>query len=70
MGYFPKKELLEKYKLVDQYWNLLQALKTGDLAGYSTHLEIYFDYFYNNHTYSLLKDRGIVLAWRCLVKKV
>ncbi|KAG1455686.1 hypothetical protein G6F46_007073 [Rhizopus delemar] len=70
MGYFPKIELLEKYKLVDQYWNLLQALKAGDLAGYSTHLEIHFDYFYSNHTYSLLKDRGIVLAWRCLVKKV
>ncbi|CAO3659415.1 unnamed protein product [Rhizopus stolonifer] len=70
MGYFPHQKLLEKYSLMDQYWNLLQTLRNGDLNGYMNHLDTHFHYFYNNHTYILLKERGIVLAWRCLVKKI
>ncbi|CEI99550.1 hypothetical protein RMCBS344292_13636 [Rhizopus microsporus] len=70
MGYFPKKEYLIKYNLHNQYWPLIQALKKGDIASYLHHLYVYIDYFKGKYNVLLLRDRGIVLAWRCLVRRL
>ena len=63
-------QLLEEYDLVDPYRQLIQCLKVGNLQGYLDHLEAYFVYFYQHLTYVLLKERGIVLVWRCLIRNM
>lgn len=63
-------QVLEKYQLTAPYVNLLQTIRSGNMSGYLQHLETYFDYFYSNLTYLLLKERGIVLVWRCLIKNM
>jgi hypothetical protein len=70
LGYFPNIKLLEKYQLTAPYVNLLKTLKSGDIRGYLAHIENYFDYFFKNLTYLLLKERGVVLVWRCLIKNM
>jgi hypothetical protein len=70
MGYFPKKEYLIKYNLHNQYWPLIQALKKGDITSYLHHLYVYIGYFKGKYNVLLLRDRGIVLAWRCLVRRL
>ncbi|KAI8083291.1 uncharacterized protein B0P05DRAFT_536811 [Gilbertella persicaria] len=70
LGYFPKHALLETYNLVNPYLNLIQCLKVGNIQGYLDHLEIHFNYFYHHLTYVLLKERGIVLVWRCLIRNM
>lgn len=70
LGHFPSLQLLEMYGLTAPFANLLQTLRSGDLKGYLQHLETHFDYFYNHLTYLLLKERGIVLVWRCLIKNM
>ncbi|KAI9259305.1 hypothetical protein BY458DRAFT_534975 [Sporodiniella umbellata] len=70
MGYFPRLGLLAKYQLLDLYGPLLEAIKRGDMQRYLSHLENHFDYFYRHQTYLLLKERGIVLVWRSLIRKI
>ncbi|KAI7874777.1 uncharacterized protein EV154DRAFT_78518 [Mucor mucedo] len=70
LGHFPSLQLLETYELTAPYADLLKALRSGHLKGYLQHLETYFDYFYSHLTYLLLKERGIVLVWRCLIKNM
>jgi hypothetical protein len=70
LGTFPSVALLEKYNLVEPYVNLMKTMRSGDIRGYLRHIEQYFDYFYNHLTYLLLKERGIVLVWRCLIKNM
>ncbi|CAO3615233.1 unnamed protein product [Cunninghamella echinulata] len=69
LGKFPLPQLLMKYHLQEPFEPLIVALKTGDHEGFMQHLEDYFDFFYNTFTYVLLKSRGPVLLWRCLLKK-
>lgn len=68
LGHFPSMELLEKYQLAPPYVNLINTIRSGNIHGFLDHLETYFDYFYQRLTYLLLKERGIVLVWRCLLK--
>ncbi|KAI8355552.1 hypothetical protein BD560DRAFT_438080 [Blakeslea trispora] len=70
LGHFPSIHLLQKYNLEDPYKRLIECLKVGNIQGYLEHLETYFVYFYQHLTYLLLKERGIVLAWRCLVRNM
>ncbi|KAG2229035.1 hypothetical protein INT48_009591 [Thamnidium elegans] len=70
LGYFPSIELLQKYKLTERYLGLIQTIRTGNMRGYLQHLETHFEYFYHHLTYLLLKERGIVLVWRCLIKNM
>lgn len=68
LGHFPSIQLLEKYQLAPPYVNLINTIRSGNIHGFLDHLETYFDYFYHRLTYLLLKERGIVLVWRCLLK--
>lgn len=70
LGYFPQYQLLEKYQLVSPFSNLIKTIRSGDLNGFLEHLETYFEYFYHHLTYLLLKERGVVLVWRCLIKNM
>ncbi|KAL9546413.1 hypothetical protein MBANPS3_006674 [Mucor bainieri] len=68
LGHFPSIQLLEKYQLAPPYVNLINTIRSGNIHGFLHHLETYFDYFYHRLTYLLLKERGLVLVWRCLLK--
>ncbi|KAI8878751.1 hypothetical protein K501DRAFT_258040 [Backusella circina FSU 941] len=70
LGHFPSHTLLEKYQLTEQFSTLLHTLKCGNVAGYLAHLEQHVDYFYSKMTYFLLRERGVVLVWRCLIKNI
>ncbi|KAL7308845.1 hypothetical protein PS15m_010989 [Mucor circinelloides] len=70
LGHFPSTQLLEKYQLAPPYVNLINTIRSGNIHGFLQHLETYFDYFYSHLTYLLLKERGIVLVWRCLLRNV
>lgn len=70
LGHFPSIQLLEKYQIAPPYVNLMKAIRSGNIHAYLEHLEAYFDYFYSRLTYLLLKERGIVLVWRCLLKNM
>jgi hypothetical protein len=70
LGQFPSARLLDKYQLTDQFSHLLHTLKCGNVHGYLAHLEKHIDYFYGKMTYFLLRERGIVLVWRCLIKNM
>lgn len=70
LGHFPSIQLLEKYQLAPPYVNLINTIRSGNIHGFLQHLETYFDYFYSHLTYLLLKERGIVLVWRCLLRNV
>ncbi|KAI8098603.1 uncharacterized protein BX664DRAFT_3273 [Halteromyces radiatus] len=69
LGKSAKPQLLIKYNLLEPYGLLILTLKRGDYYGFQQHLEKYFDYFYGTFTYVLLRERGKVLLWRCLLKK-
>lgn len=69
LGKFPSSQLLLKYNLQEPFEPLITTLKLGDYEGYMQHLEDHFDFFYNTFTYVLLKSRGPVLIWRCLLRK-
>lgn len=70
LGHFPSAELLEKYQLTDKFGVLLSTIRSGNIQGYFQHLETHFEYFYHHLTYLLLKERGVVLLWRCLMKNM
>ncbi|CAO3653955.1 unnamed protein product [Mucor hiemalis] len=70
LGYFPSVQLLEKYQLAAPFVNMMKLIRAGDIHGYYEHIETHFNYFYSKLTYLLLKERGIVLVWRCLIKNV
>ncbi|KAI8642834.1 hypothetical protein BD408DRAFT_343521, partial [Parasitella parasitica] len=70
LGYFPSAQLLEKYQLAAPYANLVKTMRVGDIHGYLMHLDTYFEYFYSHLSYLLLKERGLVLVWRCLLNKL
>ncbi|KAI9487069.1 MAG: hypothetical protein EXX96DRAFT_627751 [Benjaminiella poitrasii] len=70
LGYFPTTQLLEKYQLVGPYLNLIQLIRSGNIHGYLQHIKKYFKYFYHHLTLLLLRERGTVLVWRCLIKNL
>lgn len=63
-------QLLEKYQLSAPFLNMMRLIRAGDIHGYYEHIETHFNYFYGKMTYLLLKERGVVLVWRCLIKNV
>ncbi|KAI7900741.1 uncharacterized protein BX663DRAFT_544623 [Cokeromyces recurvatus] len=70
LGYFPSVQLLEKYQLVGPYSNLIKMIRSGYIYGFLQHLKKYFHYFYHHLTFLLLRERGVVLVWRCLIKNL
>ncbi|CEP13448.1 hypothetical protein [Parasitella parasitica] len=70
LGHLPTIQLLEKYQLTAPYIDLMKALRSGNIHGYLMHLETHFQYFYSHFTYLLLRERGLVLLWRCLLYKL
>ncbi|KAI8988006.1 hypothetical protein BDF20DRAFT_300810 [Mycotypha africana] len=70
LGYFPSLMLLRKYQLEEYFAPLMRCIRSGHMAGFLHHLEAYFAYFYRHFTYLLLKERGVVLIWRCLIKNL
>ncbi|KAI8994854.1 hypothetical protein BDB01DRAFT_714750 [Pilobolus umbonatus] len=70
IGLMPSHQLLYQYNLVGPYDGLVTCLIQGDIEGYLSNLETHFHYFYQHFTYLLLKERGIVLVWRCLMRNL
>ncbi|KAI8374387.1 uncharacterized protein BYT42DRAFT_500193 [Radiomyces spectabilis] len=70
LGRFPMPQLLAKYQLQEQYLPLIVHLKSGNIAGYMSHIDQHFHYFYSTFTYMMLRERGTVLLWRCLIRKL
>ncbi|KAI7868710.1 hypothetical protein BDF14DRAFT_1790041 [Spinellus fusiger] len=70
LGHFPSTQLLTKYQLVEPFAGLIDTLKSGSLSAYFDHMDAHFGFFYSTFTYVMLRERGTVLLWRCLLKKL
>ncbi|RUS32590.1 hypothetical protein BC938DRAFT_474998 [Jimgerdemannia flammicorona] len=70
LGYRPTSQLLERYKLVDLFGPLIQAMLSGNVAQYVTALDAHMEWFLRMKSYLLLKERGKVIVWRNLFRKV
>ncbi|KAI9011949.1 hypothetical protein CLU79DRAFT_873663 [Phycomyces nitens] len=63
-------QLLTKYQLVTPFAGLVKTLKSGNLYEYLGHLDVHFEFFYKTFTYVMLRERGTVLVWICLLRKL
>ncbi|OAD72306.1 hypothetical protein PHYBLDRAFT_181790 [Phycomyces blakesleeanus NRRL 1555(-)] len=70
LGKFPSMQLLTKYQLVIPFAGLIQTLKSGNLYEYLNHLDVHFGFFYKTFTYVMLRERGTVLVWTCLLRRL
>ncbi|XP_011312106.1 PCI domain-containing protein 2 [Fopius arisanus] len=68
LGYMPKRSLLEKYSLME-FWELVEALKRGDLRKLETVMTKHESFFIAAGIY-LIVEKLKLLAYRNLFKKV
>ena len=68
MGVLPSNELLTKYNLV-QYFDLVKAIKSGDIKLFNTTLDKYQEYFIKKRVFLLLEKLRL-LTFRTLFKKM
>ncbi|KAF7730442.1 hypothetical protein EC973_002249 [Apophysomyces ossiformis] len=69
-GHFPNATLLNKYQLSGPFSELIRQMKLGNLHGYLAHIDKYFQFFYQSYTYVMLRERGTVLLWRSLLRRI
>ncbi|KAG6441418.1 PCI domain-containing protein 2 homolog [Manduca sexta] len=68
LGYMPAKHLLEKYDLL-QFWELVSAVKKGDLRGIDRVMEEHESFFIRAGIY-LIVEKLKITAYRNLFRKV
>lgn len=68
LGYMPKRSLLEKYNLME-FWELVEAVKTGDLRRLESIMAKHETFFIGAGIY-LIVEKLKLLAYRNLFKKV
>ncbi|KAJ2951987.1 hypothetical protein O0L34_g4250 [Tuta absoluta] len=68
LGFMPSKKLLQKYDLM-QFWDLVTAVKNGDLKGIDAVMEEHEGFFIRAAIYLIVEKLKIV-AYRNLFKKV
>lgn len=68
LGFMPVKHLLQKYDLM-QFWDLVSAVKNGDLRGIDTVMEEHEGFFIKAGIY-LIVEKLKITAYRNLFKKV
>ncbi|CAD6203489.1 GSCOCG00009788001-RA-CDS [Cotesia congregata] len=68
LGFMPKKSLLEKYNLME-FWDLVEAVKKGDLRKLETVMTEHESFFIGAGIY-LIVEKLKLLAYRNLFKKV
>ncbi|KAJ8733340.1 hypothetical protein PYW08_001638 [Mythimna loreyi] len=68
LGFMPTKHLLQKYELM-QFWDLVLAVKNGDLRGIDQVMEKYESFFISAGIY-LIVEKLKIYAYRNLFRKV
>ncbi|XP_043261708.1 PCI domain-containing protein 2 isoform X1 [Colletes gigas] len=68
LGYMPKHSLLEKYNLME-FWELMEAVKRGDLRNLEKVMEKHESFFIGAGIY-LIVEKLKIIAYRNLFKKV
>lgn len=68
LGYMPKKSLLEKYNLME-FWELMEAVKKGDLKSLEGVMKEHEMFFTGAGIY-LIVEKLKLIAYRNLFKKV
>ena len=67
LGRLPSSQLLQRYNLMDLYWPLVTATKTGNYASFMQHLEgEYKHWFIQNRLLILLKTRSKIPLFRMI----
>ena len=68
LGYMPKKSLLEKYNLME-FWELMEAVKKGDLKSLEGVMNKH-ELFFTGAGIYLIVEKLKLIAYRNLFKKV
>ncbi|CAH1261053.1 unnamed protein product [Diabrotica balteata] len=69
LGYIPSRKVLEKYDIVVEFWDLVQAVCQGNLKLFDDLMEKHETFFINSGIY-LIVDKLKIIAYRNLFKKV
>ncbi|RUS19925.1 hypothetical protein BC937DRAFT_86696 [Endogone sp. FLAS-F59071] len=70
LGYIPTPALLARYGLTVPFADLIKAMLSGNVAQYTAVLDAHMEWFLRTSNYMLLRERGKVVVWRNLFKKV
>ncbi|XP_057666233.1 PCI domain-containing protein 2 [Diorhabda carinulata] len=69
LGYIPSRQVLEKYDIVVEFWDLVQAVCQGNLKLFDDLMEKHEAFFISSGIY-LIVDKLKIIAYRNLFRKV
>lgn len=69
LGYIPSRQVLEKYGIVDEFWDLVKAVCQGNLKLFDELMDKHESFFITSGIY-LIIDKLKIIAYRNLFRKV